>query len=54
MMMMMMMIIIIIIIILDFLFQPKLMHEADHSHPFSAEVKNAWSCTSIPLYILMA
>jgi hypothetical protein len=23
-------------------------HEADHSPPFSAEVKNVWSCTSIP------
>jgi hypothetical protein len=24
--------------------QPEL--ESDHSHPFSAEVKNSWSCTS--------
>jgi hypothetical protein len=29
-------------------------HEADHSSPSSAEVKNAWNYTSIPPYILMA
>jgi hypothetical protein len=28
-------------------------HEADHSHPSSAEVKNAWSYTSTPLYAFM-
>jgi hypothetical protein len=28
--------------------------EADHSHPSSAEVKNAWSYTSIPQYVFMA
>jgi hypothetical protein len=27
-------------------------HEADHSPPSSAEVKNAWSCTStLPLHL---
>jgi len=29
-------------------------HEADHSPPSSAEIKNAWSCTSTPPYIFMA
>jgi hypothetical protein len=29
-------------------------HEADHSPPPSAEVKNAWSYTSIPQYVFMA
>jgi hypothetical protein len=29
-------------------------HEVDHSPPSSAEVKNAWSYTSIPLYVFMA
>jgi hypothetical protein len=29
-------------------------HETDHSPPYSAEVKNAWSCTSTPQYIFMA
>jgi hypothetical protein len=29
-------------------------YEVDHSHPFSVEVKNAWSYTSIPQYIFMA
>jgi hypothetical protein len=28
--------------------------EADHSPPSSAEVKNAWSYTSIPQYTFMA
>jgi hypothetical protein len=28
--------------------------EADHSPPSSAEVKNAWSCTSTPQYASMA
>jgi hypothetical protein len=28
--------------------------EADHSSPPSAEVKNAWSCTSFPQYVFMA
>jgi len=28
-------------------------HEADHSPPSSAEIKNVWSYTSIPPYILM-
>jgi hypothetical protein len=28
--------------------------EADHSPPSSAEVKNAWSYTSIPQYVFMA
>jgi hypothetical protein len=28
--------------------------EADHSPPSSAEVKNAWSYTSTPLYVFMA
>jgi hypothetical protein len=27
--------------------------EADHSSPYSAEVKNAWSCTSTPQYVFM-
>jgi hypothetical protein len=27
--------------------------EADHSPPSSAEVKNAWSCTSTPQYVFM-
>jgi hypothetical protein len=29
-------------------------HEADHSPPPSAEVKNAWSYTSTPQYVFMA
>jgi hypothetical protein len=29
-------------------------HEADHSPPSSAEVKNAWSYTSTPQYVFMA
>jgi hypothetical protein len=29
-------------------------HAADHSPPSSAEVKNAWSYTSTPLYAFMA
>jgi len=29
-------------------------HEADHSPPSSAEVKNAWSYTSSPHYVFMA
>jgi hypothetical protein len=29
-------------------------HEADHSPPSSADVKNAWSYTSIPQYVFMA
>jgi hypothetical protein len=29
-------------------------HEADHSLPFSAEAKNAWSCTSISSYVVIA
>jgi hypothetical protein len=29
-------------------------HEADHSSPFSAKVKNAWSYVSIPQYVFMA
>jgi hypothetical protein len=29
-------------------------HEADHSPPSSAEVKNAWSCTSTPTFVCMA
>jgi hypothetical protein len=29
-------------------------HEADHSPPSSAQVKNAWSYTSTPQYIFMA
>jgi hypothetical protein len=29
-------------------------HEADHSPPSSAKVKNAWSYTSTPQYVLMA
>jgi hypothetical protein len=29
-------------------------HEADHSLPFSAEVRNAWSCTSITSYVVIA
>jgi hypothetical protein len=28
--------------------------EAGHSPPSSAEVKNAWSCTSTPQYVFMA
>jgi hypothetical protein len=28
--------------------------EADHSPPSSAEIKNAWSYTSIPQYVFMA
>jgi hypothetical protein len=28
--------------------------KADHSSPSSAEVKNAWSCTSTPPYVFMA
>jgi len=28
--------------------------EADHSPPSSAEVKNAWSCTSTPPYVFTA
>jgi len=28
-------------------------HEADHSHPSSAEVKNAWSYTAAPQYVFM-
>jgi len=28
--------------------------EADHSPPPGAEVKNGWSCTSIPTYAFMA
>jgi hypothetical protein len=28
--------------------------EADHSHPSSAEVKNAWSYTSTPQYVFLA
>jgi hypothetical protein len=29
-------------------------HEADHSPPSSAKVKNAWSYTSTPEYVFMA
>jgi hypothetical protein len=29
------------------------LHEADHSPPAGAEVKNAWSYTSIPQYVFM-
>jgi hypothetical protein len=29
-------------------------HEADHSPPSSAEVKNAWNYTSTPQYVFMA
>jgi hypothetical protein len=29
-------------------------HEADHSPPSSAKVKNAWSYTSTPQYVFMA
>jgi hypothetical protein len=29
-------------------------HEADHSPPSSAEVKNEWNYTSIPQYVFMA
>jgi hypothetical protein len=29
-------------------------HEADHSPPLSAEVKNAWSYISSPTYVFMA
>jgi hypothetical protein len=32
----------------------RLGREADHSLPSSAEVKNAWSCTSAPQYVFMA
>jgi hypothetical protein len=32
----------------------RLRREADHSHPSSADVKNAWSYTSIPQYVFMA
>jgi hypothetical protein len=35
---------------------PEIKHlerEADHSRPSTAEVKNAWSYTSIPPYVLM-
>jgi hypothetical protein len=28
-------------------------HEADHSSPYSSEVKNEWSYISIPLYVEM-
>jgi hypothetical protein len=28
--------------------------EADHSHPSSSEVKNAWRYTSTPQYVFMA
>jgi hypothetical protein len=28
--------------------------EADHSPPYSAEVKNTWSCTSTPQYVFMS
>jgi hypothetical protein len=28
--------------------------QADHSPPSSAEIKNAWSYTSVPPYVLMA
>jgi hypothetical protein len=27
-------------------------HEADHTLPSNAEVKNEWNCTSIPTYDL--
>jgi hypothetical protein len=30
------------------------MHEADHSPPSGAEVKNAWSYTSTPQYAFIA
>jgi hypothetical protein len=29
-------------------------HEADHSPPSSADVKNAWSYTSTPQYVFMS
>jgi len=29
-------------------------HKTDHSPPSSAEIKNAWSYTSIPPYVLMS
>jgi hypothetical protein len=32
---------------------PILRGEADHSPPSSAKVKNVWSCTSTPPYLLM-
>jgi len=32
----------------------QLVHEADHSPPSSAEIKNVWSSTSTPLYVFMA
>jgi hypothetical protein len=28
-------------------------HKADHSLPSSAEIKNVWTCTSIPPYVFM-
>jgi hypothetical protein len=28
--------------------------EADHSPPYSAQIKNAWSCASTPSYVFMA
>jgi hypothetical protein len=31
-----------------------LRHEADHSHPSRAEIKNVWSFTSTPPYDFMA
>jgi hypothetical protein len=31
----------------------RLVREADHSPPSSAEVKNAWSYTSTPQYVFM-
>jgi hypothetical protein len=42
----------------EFFFSPprpdRLWGPADHSPPFSAEVKNAWSCTSTPPFVFMA
>jgi hypothetical protein len=32
----------------------RLGREANHSPPSSTEIKNAWSYTSIPLYVFMA
>jgi len=32
----------------------RLGREDDHSHPFTTEVKNAWSYTSTPQYVFMA
>jgi hypothetical protein len=29
-------------------------HEADHSPPFNAKIKNLWGCTSTPQYTFMA